>query len=222
MLTPGSSSRGSVSLNASFPPDPFQVPIIDAGLLLSETDVPLMREAVRTILRLASAPAWSEYIISPVNPSQPSHSASDAEIASYIRVNSRSAYHVVGTASMSPKGGKEGSTDPDLTLKGLNGVRIVDASVLVRLGNDTRAVSSLISYFCSRSFQQGIPKRLCTRLQSVPQISLKTLAEIRNLSCQESPSRFQSFPYSLCTFSIRIMLLPLSLLLIALVFATLK
>ena len=218
MLTPGSSSRGSVSLNASFlgsQPDPFQVPIIDAGLLLSETDVPLMREAVRTILRLASAPAWSDYIVSPANPSQPSHPASDAEIDSYIRENSRSAYHVVGTASMSPKGGKEGSTDPDLTLKGLSGVRIVDASVLVRLGNHTRSVSLLISYFCSRSFQLGIPKRLCTRLQSVPQISLKTLTEIRNLSCQESQP-FSKFPVlTLGTFSIRIMPLPLSLLLIA-------
>lgn len=178
MLTPGSNSRGSVSLNASFPgsrPNPFQPPIIDAGLLLSATDVPLMREAIRSILRLASAPAWRRYIISPVNPSQPSYSASNAEIESYIRENSRSAYHVVGTASMSPKDGKEGLTDPDLTLKRVSGVRIVDASVLVRHVTYKLDLSSPNFYFCSPLFPQGIHKPLSTLSQNVQQISLKIL-----------------------------------------------
>jgi len=114
--------------------DPFSIPLIDAGLLAhgSQTDVPLMREAVKRILQLVSAPAWKDYIIGPGSESQPTLASSDAEIDAFIRVNSRSAYHVVGTSSMSRKGDlKNGVVDPDLKLKKAAGVRIVDASVLV-------------------------------------------------------------------------------------------
>ncbi|KDR77799.1 hypothetical protein GALMADRAFT_155550 [Galerina marginata CBS 339.88] len=48
MLTPGPSARGSVKINST---NSFDVPIIDAGLLTDKTDVPLLREAVRSILR---------------------------------------------------------------------------------------------------------------------------------------------------------------------------
>ncbi|KDR77821.1 hypothetical protein GALMADRAFT_245927 [Galerina marginata CBS 339.88] len=127
MLTPGPSARGSVKINST---NSFDVPIIDAGLLTDKTDVPLLREAVRSILRLSSAPAWSDYIIGPADPSQPIITSSDAEIDAFLRANARSAYHVVGTSSMSPKGMKTGVVDPDLRLKKAIGVRIVDASVL--------------------------------------------------------------------------------------------
>ncbi|KAF4612589.1 hypothetical protein D9613_012707 [Agrocybe pediades] len=129
MLTPGPSSRGSVRFNSS---DPFAVPVIDAGLLVdAKTDVPLMREAVKSILHLVSAPAWKDYIIGPQSSSQPTLSSTDKEIDAFITANSRSAYHVVGTSSMSPKGDtKKGVVDPDLKLKKAGGIRIVDASIL--------------------------------------------------------------------------------------------
>ncbi|KAF9471414.1 aryl-alcohol-oxidase from pleurotus Eryingii [Pholiota conissans] len=131
MLTPGSSSRGSISLNTTtHPADPFAPPIIDAGLLLSPTDVPLMREAVKSILRLASASAWEAYIVSAATSSQPTISASDTEIEAFVRANARSAYHVVGTSGMAQKGASGGVTDSKLKLKGVQGVRVVDASVL--------------------------------------------------------------------------------------------
>jgi choline dehydrogenase-like flavoprotein len=137
MLTPGSDSRGSVKLNTTTTTgtgpstDPFAPPIIDAGLLLSPTDVPLMREAVKRILRFASASAWDGYITAPASSAQPVLASSDAEIDAFIRQNTRSAYHVVGTSGMSRKGAPTGVTDPDLKVKGVEGVRVVDASVLV-------------------------------------------------------------------------------------------
>lgn len=130
MLTPGSVARGSVKLNSS---DPFGTPIIDAGLLKAPTDVPLMREAVKSILRFAAAPVWSDYIIGSSQSSQPGLNSSDADIDAFIRKNSRSAYHVVGTSSISKKGARTGVVDPDFKLKKVAGVRVVDASVLVSL-----------------------------------------------------------------------------------------
>lgn len=132
------------------------------------TDLPLMREAVRSILRLASAPVWSDYIIGPADPSQPTLSSSDEEIDMFIRSNARSAYHVVGTSSMSKEGAKTGVVDPNLLLKNAGGVRIVDASVLVRyfyiivswdsIANIRFAVSSA---FCSCRAYTGIDVCAC-------------------------------------------------------------
>ncbi|KAH9480023.1 Pyranose dehydrogenase 3 [Psilocybe cubensis] len=128
MLTPGVAARGSVTITSN---DPFSTPVIDAGLMRDNgTDLPLMREAVRSILRLASAPTWANYIIGPASSTQPNLNSSDNEIDAFIKGNARSAYHVVGTSSMSKKGAKTGVVDPNLLLKHAAGVRIVDASVL--------------------------------------------------------------------------------------------
>ncbi|KAF8883638.1 aryl-alcohol-oxidase from pleurotus Eryingii [Gymnopilus junonius] len=120
MLTPGSTSRGSVNITSS---DPFSHPSIDAGLFMSSTDIPIMREALRSILCLASAPAWD-------GPSQPGVNATDADIDAYILASTSSAYHVVGTSAMAGLGQSGGVVDSKLRLKNVSGVRIVDASVL--------------------------------------------------------------------------------------------
>ncbi|CAA7266121.1 unnamed protein product [Cyclocybe aegerita] len=128
LLTPGDNARGSVKLNSS---DPFAIPLIDAGLLADDaTDVALMREAVKSVLRLASAPAWGDYIIEAADSAQPGLNATDAQLDTFIRTNTRSAYHVVGTSSITRKGAEGGVVDPDFKLKKAAGLRIVDASVL--------------------------------------------------------------------------------------------
>ncbi|KAJ3511702.1 hypothetical protein NLJ89_g3945 [Agrocybe chaxingu] len=128
LSSPGDNARGSVKLNSS---DPFSIPLIDTGLLADNaTDLALMREAVKSVLRFASAPAWEEYIISPQDSTQPGLNATDAELDAFIRANTRSGYHIVGTSSMTRKGAGAGVVDPDLKLKRAAGLRVVDASVL--------------------------------------------------------------------------------------------
>lgn len=88
-----------------------------------------MREAVKSAMKFLTAPAWSDYIIGPVGGVE--NATTDAALDKYIQANTGTIFHPVGTASMSPKGAKNGVVDPDLTVKLVNGLRVVDASVLV-------------------------------------------------------------------------------------------
>ena len=117
-------------------------------MLTTEFDVFALREAVRAVKRFAGANAWKGYIDRPFGGLA---STSDADIDAYVRVQSTTVFHPVGTASMTAKGKSWGVVDPDLKLKGAEGVRIVDASIWVSdagwvytsCANDTR--SSLLS-----------------------------------------------------------------------------
>lgn len=113
---------GSVTLNSSNPLDP---PLINPNFLGSEFDLFVMREGFLKSRRFAAAPVWQNYLISEVN------NVTDADLDDFIRNNAAAIYHPVGTAGMSPRDAAYGVVDPDLRVKGVDGLRIVDASVLV-------------------------------------------------------------------------------------------
>ncbi|KAJ7493660.1 alcohol oxidase [Mycena latifolia] len=118
-------SRGSITLNSS---NPFDTPLINPNLLGLESplDLLILREAVRSIQRFLEAPTWTDYIIAPISINT---TVSDSELDAYIRDHAVTIDHPVGTAAMSSTGAEYGVVDPDLTVKGLRGLRIVDASV---------------------------------------------------------------------------------------------
>ncbi|KAG6839673.1 hypothetical protein C0991_000317 [Blastosporella zonata] len=120
-------SLGSITLNSS---NPFDPPNIDPALLTTNFDKVTMREAVKTVRKFVSAPAWSDYVVAQFGPF--AGVETDGQIDAYVTANAQSIYHPVGTAAMSPKGASTGVTDPDLRLKKAAGVRVVDASVIVR------------------------------------------------------------------------------------------
>lgn len=73
-----------------------------------------------------AGPAWKDYIISPLQ-----NQTTDDELDQLIRGNAGSIWHGSGSAGMSAKDARYGVVDPDLRVKGVQGLRIVDASVLV-------------------------------------------------------------------------------------------
>ncbi|KAG6883452.1 hypothetical protein C0993_006066 [Termitomyces sp. T159_Od127] len=122
------SSRGSIKLRSN---NPFDAPLIDPALLKSDFDKVAMREAIKSALKFASAPAWNNYIIG--SAAGLAANETDAALDAYAAANAGTLFHPVGTASMSKKGATNGVVDPDLKLKKVDGVRVVDASVLVSL-----------------------------------------------------------------------------------------
>ncbi|KAK7688490.1 hypothetical protein QCA50_008028 [Cerrena zonata] len=114
-------SRGSVTINSS---DPFAAPLIDPGLLTNKIDIVVVREAIRSARRFLTASAWDGYLLEAMNTAE-----TDDELDEYIRQEAVSFFHPVATAAMSPVGADWGVVDPDLKVKGVVGLRVVDAAV---------------------------------------------------------------------------------------------
>ncbi|KAJ3561543.1 hypothetical protein NP233_g10130 [Leucocoprinus birnbaumii] len=118
-------SRGSVTIKSS---DPFEYPSIDVGLLAEKMDMSVLREGIRSLRRLFSAPVFNGSIFGSVIP--PANVTSDEDLESFLRATGGTWLHGVGSASMSPKGARWGVVDPDFRVKGTKGLRVVDASVI--------------------------------------------------------------------------------------------
>ncbi|KAK7441391.1 hypothetical protein VKT23_016639 [Stygiomarasmius scandens] len=120
-------ARGSVTLNTS-QISPFDLPIINPNMLSTEFDRVVLREGIKSAFQFTAAPVFSDYILSVSGALN--GTVTDAAIDAQIQAGTGTGNHPVGTASMSAKNSDWGVVDPDLKVKGLNGIRIVDASIL--------------------------------------------------------------------------------------------
>lgn len=120
-----STSRGSITISSRNPTDP---PKIKSNYFDTETDrVTLIHGTRRTMQALLDTSALSEYVESEVPPpgmSALSSTSSDEEIEARIRATGMAHHHSAGTAAM----GKV--VDGDLRVRGVQNLRVVDASVL--------------------------------------------------------------------------------------------
>lgn len=72
----------------------------------------------------------------------------DEELDAYIRKISTAIHHAVGTSRMASRDSPtEGVVNPDLTVKGTHGLRVIDASIFVSPPYQPHVYSGLISIF---------------------------------------------------------------------------
>ena len=119
-------SFGSVRLISRDPRDP---PLVDQNYLDSPKDRQSLREAVRVVRRICQGSAFNAYRGDEIEPGPSVQS--DDEIDAFIREHAEADFHSVGTCRMGTDGGAV--VDPQLRVRGLKGLRVVDASVMPRL-----------------------------------------------------------------------------------------
>lgn len=119
------SSGGFIKLATT---DPFDKPIIDPKLVSTEFDKFCLRESVKALKRFLSASTWEDYVIGPYGSAA---GITDEEIDAHVRNLSSTVNHVMGTAAISAVNASWGVVDPNLKVKGVEGIRVVDASVFV-------------------------------------------------------------------------------------------
>ena len=126
-------SRGRITLRSG---DPFDDPAIDPNYLDADADVDALVDGVKRAREIARQDALSEYVGREVWPGEDAQT--DEEIAQHVRDTCHTVYHPVGTCKM---GDDEAAVvDDELRVRGVEGLRVVDASVMPTLvGGNTNA-----------------------------------------------------------------------------------
>lgn len=102
---------------------------MDPNFCSTEFDMFTMLYAVKAARRFLQAAPWEGFITDRFGVAGAANT--DEEIMEAIRAGIVTIWHPTSTARMSPKGANFGVVDPDLRLKKVDGVRVVDASVIV-------------------------------------------------------------------------------------------
>jgi choline dehydrogenase len=122
-------SRGRVQLAST---DPSVNPVIDPNYLSVPREVEVLVQAIRFARRLASARAFKEFgLLNEILPGP--DVGSDTELAEYVRNRIETCFHPAGTCRMGVDG--LSVVDPKLRVHVLDGLRVVDASVMPSLIN---------------------------------------------------------------------------------------
>jgi choline dehydrogenase len=116
-------SRGRVTLRSS---DPLAPPLVHAGYFTAERDLDALVEGVRLARALAETPAYAPLRGAPTAPGAGVRTT--AEIKAYIRATSATMFHPAGTCRMGIDA--DAVVDGQLRVRGVEGLRVVDASVM--------------------------------------------------------------------------------------------
>lgn len=132
-------SRGRIGLAS---PDPLAAPLIDPNYLDHADDLPKLARGLAIGRRLLGAPPLAEHMADELYPGATVQS--EAETAAFIRAKAETIYHPVGSCRM---GADDAAVvDPALRVRGVDGLRVVDASVMPSLiGGNTNAPVIMIA-----------------------------------------------------------------------------
>lgn len=131
-------SRGTLKLKSADPADP---PSVQLNLMSDPRDMETMIRAIRTARSVYEAEPLNGLIESEVAPG--SNLRSDAELEDYVRRTLYTVRHPVGSCRMGTD--TMAVVDPELKVRGIDGLRIADASVMPAIpGGNTNAPCIMI------------------------------------------------------------------------------
>lgn len=121
-------SRGSIHIKSS---DRHAPPAIRPNFLSDEIDRQCLITGMRITRNIVAAPAVAQFIGQELAPA--AGAETDDELLSVARAFGSTVFHPVGTARMGPDGDTMAVVDPRLRVRGLTGLRVVDASIMPTL-----------------------------------------------------------------------------------------
>lgn len=132
-------SRGSIHINST---DPQKDPTINMNYFSAQRDRDVTIEGLKLLRDIYRQPAFHKMWSSEVVPGDGIQS--DKEIMNAIRTNATTVYHLVGTCRMGNDA--QAVVDPELRVQGVEGLRVVDASVMPKITSaNTNAATYMIA-----------------------------------------------------------------------------
>ena len=142
-------SRGTLRLKS---PNVREQALIDPAYYSDEEDMETMIRGVRIARKIAEADGLSQWGAKELMPGR--RTKTDEAIARYVRKNSITTYHFAGTCSMGETA--EHVVDPQLRVRGVEGLRVADASAIPNTPvSALNAPSMLIGYRAARDIQSA-------------------------------------------------------------------
>jgi len=118
-------SRGSIHVGSS---DPLAPPRIRPNFLADPLDRETLVRGLHLVRGIGEADAFARYRAHEIKPG--ADCAGDDALLDYARRTGNTTYHVMGTCRMGPDGDAMAVVDGRLKVRGLAGLRVVDASVM--------------------------------------------------------------------------------------------
>ncbi|GAB2892485.1 GMC family oxidoreductase [Paralcaligenes ginsengisoli] len=121
-------SRGEINIKSA---DPFEAPSMQANYLSTDLDRRTAVAGVKYARRLAAAAPMNRLMKREFRPGAAVQT--DDEILQFCRENGATIFHPSGTAKMGPAGDPGSVVDGRLKVHGIQGLRVVDASIMPTL-----------------------------------------------------------------------------------------
>jgi choline dehydrogenase len=132
-------SRGWLRIRS---PDPATPPAIQPNYLATQDDKIVLIEGLKLARRVFQSPAMQKYVLAEELPGPACDS--DEAWLDYIRKNAGTTYHPTSTCMMGP--GADAVVDSELRVCGIEGLRVVDASVMPAVvSGNTNAATIMIA-----------------------------------------------------------------------------
>ena len=123
-------SRGAITLESS---DPFAPPRIDPRYFDDPRDLETLVEAAKLAREFTRQKPLSKYIQTEYMPG--ASITEDDHLAEVIRAHAQTMYHPAGTCKMGPESDPMAVVDANLHVRGVQGLRVIDASIMPTIAN---------------------------------------------------------------------------------------
>ena len=122
--------------------DPFDNPIVQPNYLAHGDDQQVAIAGVKLVRRLFSAPELQRYYVHEESPG--ASVTEDADLLAYARESGNTSFHLMGTCRMAPKEDPGAVVDDQLRVYGLQGLRVVDASIMPTMPSANTCASTFM------------------------------------------------------------------------------
>ena len=132
-------SRGYVRARSG---DPMQAPAIQPNYLAHEIDRRVTLGGIKLARRLLHSPRMAPFVEREESPGDAVRS--DADLLTYAYQRGTTAFHLMGTCRMGPSTDPQAVVDGELRVHGIEGLRVVDASIMPTMPSANTNASTMM------------------------------------------------------------------------------